>query len=278
MRPNVLFTNVRILDGTGAQPYPGEVLVQGNRISRVGARRARAADRAASTTVDGGGATLMPGMVEAHTHFSWNDQPGLSAIQRMPHRGAHPLVRAHRQALPRHGLDLLHRRGHRQAAPRRGHPQRDRVGPDPGPALPGGQPGDHGAGRPRRRDAAAPAVSRSSASAPSSAAPRRCGRRVRMFLKYGVDTDQAEPLGRVHRRHARRVHADDRRGDRRRGEGGALRGKRVVRPRALGESVKQCVRHGIEIIYHASFADEEALDMLEASEGPALRRARPRAG
>jgi len=25
--------------------------------------------------------------------------------------------------------------------------------------------------------------------------------------------------------------------------------------------LKQCVRHGIEIIYHASFADEEALDM-----------------
>ena len=33
---SVLFTNVRIIDGTGAQPYPGEVLVQGNRISRVG--------------------------------------------------------------------------------------------------------------------------------------------------------------------------------------------------------------------------------------------------
>ena len=29
-------------------------------------------------------------------------------------------------------------------------------------------------------------------------------------------------------------------------------------------SVKQCVRHGIQNIYHASFADEEALDMLEA--------------
>ena len=26
----------------------------------------------------------MPGMVEAHTHFSWNDQPSLDAIQRMP--------------------------------------------------------------------------------------------------------------------------------------------------------------------------------------------------
>src|SRR5262245_64478526 len=31
------------------------------------------------------------------------------------------------------------------------------------------------------------------------------------------------------------------------------------------ESVKQCVRHGIQNIYHASFADEEALDMLEAA-------------
>ncbi len=37
---NVLFTNVRIIDGSGAQPYPGEVLVQGNRIARV-ARRPR---------------------------------------------------------------------------------------------------------------------------------------------------------------------------------------------------------------------------------------------
>lgn len=30
-------------------------------------------------------------------------------------------------------------------------------------------------------------------------------------------------------------------------------------------SVKQCVRHGIRNIYHASFCDEEALDMLEAA-------------
>ena len=31
---SVLFTNVRILDGTGAQPYAGDVLVEGNRIAR----------------------------------------------------------------------------------------------------------------------------------------------------------------------------------------------------------------------------------------------------
>ena len=43
-----------------------------------------------------------------------------------------------------------------------------------------------------------------------------------------------------------------------------MRGKRVAAHARSSESVKQCVRHGIEIIYHASFADEEALDMLEA--------------
>jgi imidazolonepropionase-like amidohydrolase len=44
-----------------------------------------------------------------------------------------------------------------------------------------------------------------------------------------------------------------------------MRGKRVAAHARSGESIKQCVRHGIEIIYHASFADEEALDMLEAN-------------
>ena len=33
---DTLFTNVRILDGTGAEPYSGSVMVQRNRIHRVG--------------------------------------------------------------------------------------------------------------------------------------------------------------------------------------------------------------------------------------------------
>jgi len=46
---SVLFTNIRIFDGTGALPYPGEVLVQGNRISRI-SRGARALPTAGVTT------------------------------------------------------------------------------------------------------------------------------------------------------------------------------------------------------------------------------------
>ena len=31
----------------------------------------------------------------------------------------------------------------------------------------------------------------------------------------------------------------------------------------VAQAVKLCVRHGVKVIYHANFADEEALDMLE---------------
>ncbi|MDP3084776.1 MAG: amidohydrolase family protein, partial [Rubrivivax sp.] len=83
---DVLFTNVRVFDGGGEAPFDGEVLVSGNRISRVtrSAYGQRSPALAGAQTIDGGGAFLMPGMVEAHTHFSWNDQPSLDAIQRMP--------------------------------------------------------------------------------------------------------------------------------------------------------------------------------------------------
>src|SRR4051812_16433849 len=80
---DVLFTNVRIFDGSGGHPYAGEVLVQGNRIARVGATT-RSLPMSGVTVIDGAGAFLMPGMVEAHTHFSWNDQPSLDSIQLMP--------------------------------------------------------------------------------------------------------------------------------------------------------------------------------------------------
>ena len=60
---NVLFSNVRIFDASGAQPYTGEVLVQGNRIARITRAGARTMPATGVRSIDGGGATLMPGMV-----------------------------------------------------------------------------------------------------------------------------------------------------------------------------------------------------------------------
>lgn len=67
---NCLFTNVRVFDGSGEDPFPGEVLVQGDRIKRV-ACAPEAIERGDASLVDGHGATLMPGMVEAHAHLTW---------------------------------------------------------------------------------------------------------------------------------------------------------------------------------------------------------------
>lgn len=70
-----LITNVAIFDGTGAAPFPGEVLVEGNRVAAVAKGGERiAADGA--TVVDGGGATLTPGLIEAHAHLGFGSSVG----------------------------------------------------------------------------------------------------------------------------------------------------------------------------------------------------------
>ena len=42
------------------------------------------------------------------------------------------------------------------------------------------------------------------------------------------------------------------------------RGRRVAGHATSAGSVKMCVRHGVDIIYHAALADSEALDMIES--------------
>lgn len=79
-----LFTNVQIFDGSGSARFPGEVLVESNRIAKV-ARAPNSLPREGAQLVDGRDATLMPGLVEAHTHlgfgatvdrrFNWRQLP-----------------------------------------------------------------------------------------------------------------------------------------------------------------------------------------------------------
>ncbi|TVY36114.1 hypothetical protein LOCC1_G006070 [Lachnellula occidentalis] len=54
-----LFEDVSILDSTGRDPYPGDVLIEGEKIVK-------------SEGDHGRGRTLMSGLGEAHTHFTWN--------------------------------------------------------------------------------------------------------------------------------------------------------------------------------------------------------------
>ena len=273
---NVLFTNARIFDATGAQPYTGEVLVQGNRIARVG-RSLRSTSGGGAVVVDCAGATLMPGHGRG-AHAFLVERPA-RPVRDPAHadRGAHPLVRAHREALSRHGLHVLRRRGHREAAARRRHPQRDRVGTDPRTALPRGEPGDHRAGRTRRRDAAAPAVS--GVQLRRGRQRRRGNAQVRPHVpQVRRRHDQAQPVGRVHRRHSGRVHADDRCRDRDGGQGSAYarQARRRARPvERIGQAVR-AARHRADL--PRELRRRGSARHARGGEGPALRRARASRG
>ena len=259
---NVVFANIRILDGSGEMPYTGEVHIQGNRIARV-ARGSRSIPAGGLTVIDGAGATLMPGMCEAHTHFSWNDQPSLGSIQKMPME-EHVLWCRHiaQRYLQRGFTSCV---GAATAKPRLDVVIRNAIeqGLIPGPRyLAASQEITVAGGLADETLPHLPFEELSFGAVVSG--PEEMRKCVRMFLKYGVDhiklnlsgeyiaglpaefTPMTDAEIAVAVQEAR------------------IRNKRVAAHARSCESVKQCVRHGIEIIYHASFADEEALDMLEA--------------
>lgn len=66
----VVFANVRIFDGSGSPSFPGEVRVEGSSIIAV-ACGGECVERDGALVLDCGGKTLMPGMVEAHAHLTW---------------------------------------------------------------------------------------------------------------------------------------------------------------------------------------------------------------
>jgi imidazolonepropionase-like amidohydrolase len=70
-----LFENGTIIDGTGAPPRPGAVLVENDTIAAIGDDAARRATQAPQgvTRVDARGMTVMPGLIDAHVHLSFDD-------------------------------------------------------------------------------------------------------------------------------------------------------------------------------------------------------------
>jgi imidazolonepropionase-like amidohydrolase len=83
MMGETLFTNVRIIDGNAKKPFSGSVLVSGNRIKKV-AKDAKAIKAPGAEVVDGGGQTLMPGLIEAHAHISFCNTPDLESLGDLP--------------------------------------------------------------------------------------------------------------------------------------------------------------------------------------------------
>jgi imidazolonepropionase-like amidohydrolase len=65
----ILITNVQIFDGRRNKLTPGNVLVEGNLIREISSQ---AIDAPGATAIDGGGRTLMPGLIDGHAHVMIN--------------------------------------------------------------------------------------------------------------------------------------------------------------------------------------------------------------
>lgn len=261
MAERIHFKNVRILDGTGAGSFEGEVEIEGERITRVAKGETQKADGA--QVIDGNGATLMPGLCDAHTHFSWNDQPSLSAIQFMPPE-EHTLWCA--QVAEKY-LDMGFTScvGAAAAKPRLDVVIRNAInaGQIPGPRyLANSQEVATVGGL---GDTAPPHIEHEALNFGAVVSgPEEVRRTVRRFIKYGVDLIKLNLSGEeitgvpsaatVMSEEECAMAASE----------AHRRGLRVCAHARSAESVKMCVRNGIEIIYHASFIDDEALAMLTA--------------
>ncbi|WP_428646882.1 amidohydrolase family protein [Roseibium sp.] len=72
-RPKTLFINVNVFDGVNEKRIMNaNVLVEGNLIKEVSTAKI---DAAGATVIDGGGRTLMPGLIDAHWHTMFNFWP-----------------------------------------------------------------------------------------------------------------------------------------------------------------------------------------------------------
>jgi imidazolonepropionase-like amidohydrolase len=257
-----LFTNVMVLDGSGELPYAADVLVEGNRIAEVN-RQPGTIAREPHRVIDGAGAHLMSGLCDAHTHFSWIDQPTLDAIGMMPVE-EHTLAAANSA---RQYIDMGYTMcvGAATAKPRLDVVIRNAInaGSIPGP----------------RYLAASPEIATIGGLGdlnPSHIAaytfvevitgPMEMRRCVRKFLKEGVDNIKLNLSGEnITGMEAERTPMADDEVLEAVTEARRKPGTRVCAHARSDESVRQCLKFGIEFIYHASYASDETIAMIAAA-------------
>jgi imidazolonepropionase-like amidohydrolase len=255
-----LLSNVTIIDGSGAEPFAGEVLVEGNRIKTVARGRGTIAADGAER-VDGGGATLMPGLVEAHAHISFANTADLDSLGAIPPEEHTLLAARHAKLLLDHGFTSINSAA--AAKPRLDVVIRNAInaGELPGPRMLAATPEMTVSGG--LGDVRLWHLHRETFAIVCDGADEF--RRVaREMCREGVDTLKINPSGDEFVPYARaqqtvmndaEVEAVC--------EVARSRGKRVAAHARSAESVKMSLRHGVDIIYHATFADEEAIDALD---------------
>ena len=259
------FTNVRILDATGDAPFDGEVLVEDNRIAAVG-RDGKKLSAPAAEVIDGGGATLMPGLLDVHTHMSFNNgySNPLDTVMIPPED--HTLITMkHARLLLDHGFTSCF--GAACAKARIDVAIRNAIeaGDIPGPRFlasslqlcPTGGFGDE---RLDHFD------NGNHIHVLACDGPEEFRRAARHVCRTGVDVIKivpsassldwgAHPLAEDTVMTGPEIAAVT--------EVAKQRNRRVAAHARSAEAVKSCVLNGVDVIYHATLADDEARDLME---------------
>jgi imidazolonepropionase-like amidohydrolase len=260
-----LIANSSILDGSGAVPFSGDVLVEGQRI--VAVQRGGGLPRGDARVVDGAGATLMPGLIEPHGHVSYPDAPSNSAFTSLPPE-EHVLITM-RNAKTMLDCGYTSVLSGAAAKPRLDIVIRNEInaGRIPGPRyLANGPEITVTGGLGDENELHLPHLEMPTFAWVADG-PDEVRKICRLLVREGTDLFKLNVSGHAgptDHRTDRAVMTD--------AEVGAAmdvaraNGVRVCAHARSADSVKMCIRHGLGIIYHyhANFADEEALDQLEA--------------
>ena len=267
-----LIVNAHVWDGENDERYPAEVLIEHNRITAV-ARGQGQIRRDGAEVIDGGGMTLMPGMVEGHCHLSFVGPARNQDLGEIPPE--EHLLRTCRNAtlILNHGftscysaasaklrLDVVVRQeiedGHLAG------PRYRAAGPEI--TVTGGL-GDE-----RKQHMNAESFGM------IADGPDEIRRAVRLCCREGVDNVKINISGDEFVSYARaEVTSMTEVEVATAVEVAHEWNKRVAAHARAAASVKRAVRNHVDCIYHCDFADEEALDMLEAAKdrvivGPAF--------
>jgi imidazolonepropionase-like amidohydrolase len=272
MTMRLLIEDARVWDGTGAAAFPGKVLVDGERIAAVAPQsQSVAADGA--ERIDAKGKFLMPGMVEGHSHLSFVDVARGTALGELAPEDHTLLAMDAARKLLAAGFTSACSAA--AAKIRIDVAIRDAIedGLIDGPRLLAAGPeltvtGGLGDGRKLH-------LPLESFGVPVDG-PDEMLRMVRLCLREGVDTIKLNISGDFGTDSAPADAAVMTDGEIAVAvEATHVIGRRVAAHARASDSVKRAVRHGVDVIYHCDFADEEALDLLEAAKhrvftGPAF--------
>jgi len=251
----VLFKNVNVLDCTGAPPFAGQVLVEGNRIKAVAPSNAKIAADGAEL-VDGGGATLMPGLVESHSHLTFLDTPDLEGLGFVPPEEHTLRTAQNAKKLLDQGFTACNSAASAKARLDVVIRNAINAGDIPGPRTRAASPElatTAGLGDVRLRH-----MHRETFAIICDGADE-FRKTAREMVREGVDTLKINPSGDEFIPHARAHHTVMTEAEIDAVcEVGRMHEKRIAAHARSAASVKTCLKHGVAVIYHATLIDDEA--------------------